>query len=106
MVTSLEKFVFASHLRKPKIRNKALDLPKPITSQTLLISHGQNSSHASVELSPWYLECSVDAPVSQPRVLGKTVGDDLPLAPSAFDKTICAVPPGQDHVGKIVRLKT
>ena len=36
MVTSLEKFVFASHLRKPKIRNKAHDFPKPITSQTLL----------------------------------------------------------------------
>ena len=36
MVTSLEKFVFASHLRKPKIRNKARDFPKPITSQTLL----------------------------------------------------------------------
>ena len=36
VVTSLEKFVFASHLRKPKIRNKAHDFPKPITSQTLL----------------------------------------------------------------------
>ena len=36
VVTSLEKFVFASHLRKPKIRNKACDFPKPITSQTLL----------------------------------------------------------------------
>ena len=39
MVTSLEKFVFASHLRKPKIRNKAHDFPKPITSQTLLTEH-------------------------------------------------------------------
>ena len=38
MVTSLEKFVFASHLRKPKIRNKAHDFPKPINSKTLLIS--------------------------------------------------------------------
>ena len=36
VVTSLEKFVFASHQRKPKIRNKACDFPKPITSQTLL----------------------------------------------------------------------
>ena len=30
------KFVFASHLRKPKTPNKARDFPKPITSQTLL----------------------------------------------------------------------
>ena len=37
VVTTLEKFVFASHLRKPKIHNKAHDFPKPITSQTLLI---------------------------------------------------------------------
>ena len=36
VVTSLEKFVFASHLRKPKIRNKARDFPKPITSKMLL----------------------------------------------------------------------
>ena len=36
MVTSLENFVFASHLRKPKIRKKACDFSKPITSQTLL----------------------------------------------------------------------
>ena len=35
-MTSCEKFVFVSHLRKPKIRNKARDFPKPITSQTLL----------------------------------------------------------------------
>ena len=60
-----------------------------------------------IELAPWYLECSVDAPVSQPRVLGKTVGDDLPLAASsALDQTVSAVPPGQDQVCKIVRLKT
>ena len=39
MVTSLEKLLFASHLRKPKIRNKAHDFPKPITSQTLHTYH-------------------------------------------------------------------
>ena len=37
LVTSFVKFVFASNLSKPKIRNKAGDFPKPITSQTLLI---------------------------------------------------------------------
>ena len=37
MVTSSEKFVFASHICKQKIRNKARDFPKPITSKTLLI---------------------------------------------------------------------
>ena len=71
------------------------------------ISIRSQSQNLSIEIAPWYLECSVDAPVSQPRVLGKTVGDDLPLAASsAFDQTISAVPPGQDHVGKILRLKT
>ena len=47
MVTSLEKFVFASHLRKPKICNKARDFPKPITSQTLLID-GAKTTQARV----------------------------------------------------------
>ena len=70
------------------------------------ISIHPQSQNISIELAPWYLECSVDASVSQPRVLGKTVGDDLPLASSALDQTISAVPSGQDHVGKIVRLKT
>ena len=40
----MEKFVFASHLSKPKIRNKACDFPKPITSQTLLNCISNNYS--------------------------------------------------------------
>ena len=43
VVTSLEKFVFVSHLGKPKIRNKARNFPKPITSQTLLIEKCESS---------------------------------------------------------------
>ena len=52
VVTSLEKFVFASHLRKPKIRNKACDFPKPITSQTLL-----NTKCILLEKLPWETHC-------------------------------------------------
>ena len=37
MMTGFEKFVVASHLRKPKISNKVTDLPKPIISQTLFV---------------------------------------------------------------------
>ena len=50
MVTSLEKFVFASHLHKPKIRNKARYFPKPITSQTLL--NYQHAKHGNGWLQP------------------------------------------------------
>ena len=45
LVTSFEKFVFASHLRKPKICNEARDFPKPITSQTLFTWLGQVLGH-------------------------------------------------------------
>ena len=38
-MTGFEKFVFESHLRKPKIRNQVLDLPKPIISQTLFTNN-------------------------------------------------------------------
>ena len=47
VVTSLEKFVFASHLRKPKVRKKSRDFPKPITSQTLLTDWAEVISKSS-----------------------------------------------------------
>ena len=65
----MEKFVFASHLRKPKIRNKAHDFPKPITSQTLLSTkcrqtrtEGQRSDKVIIPSCcphpPWHQLCN------------------------------------------------
>ena len=52
VVTSLEKFVFVSHLRKPKIRNKTSDFLKPITSQTLFIHMVLRPKHSWRSLWP------------------------------------------------------
>ena len=51
VVTSLEKFVFASHLCKPKLRNKARDFPKPITSQTLLSTNCIRNMHRRTQMN-------------------------------------------------------
>ena len=75
MVTSLEKFVFASHLRKPKIRNKARDFPKPITSQTLLSD--VHSTHEASSLSP---AATAAAAAAAPRSPPICVSDESRLA--------------------------
>ena len=63
VVTSLEKFVFACHPRKPKIHNKACDFPKPITSQTLLI-HRTHPSRVRLCLQDLSLRVREEKPKS------------------------------------------